>query len=222
MLLLQDLAVIPMFALLPLLATGAAAGHAEAGGPGWRPLQALVALPGSGPRPCRCSRLLAGVIGGGRCLVRPVFRFIAKARLREIFVAAALLIVVAVASLMQIVGLSRPPSKACLAGVVLAESEFRRELESDIEPFRGLLAGPLLHHRRRGREPCRWWPAQPLVLARDRRGSDGPEVPGHVRHRPPVRAPRSAKSAPWPVATALAQGGEFAASCCSASRSGPA
>ncbi|MBO9547788.1 monovalent cation:proton antiporter-2 (CPA2) family protein [Caulobacter sp.] len=135
-LLLQDLAVIPMFALLPLLATGAAH-HAEAGGghggslvshlPIWAQTLSVFAA-------------VAGVIGGGRYLVRPVFRFIAKARLREIFVAAALLIVVAVASLMQIVGLS-PALGAFLAGVVLAESEFRRELESDIEPFRGLLLG---------------------------------------------------------------------------------
>jgi voltage-gated potassium channel Kch len=83
---------------------------------------------------------VGGVVGGGRYLVRPIFRFIAEARLREIFTAAALLIVVGVASIMQTVGLS-PALGAFLAGVVLAESEFRRELESDIEPFRGLLLG---------------------------------------------------------------------------------
>ncbi len=136
-LLLQDLAVIPMFALLPLLATVAPQGHAEAGGHGAGSLVAHLPIWAQG---LSVFAAVAAVVGGGRYLVRPVFRFIAKARLREIFVAAALLIVVAVASLMQIVGLS-PALGAFLAGVVLAESEFRRELETDIEPFRGLLLG---------------------------------------------------------------------------------
>ncbi|WP_419253749.1 monovalent cation:proton antiporter-2 (CPA2) family protein [Caulobacter sp. ErkDOM-YI] len=135
-LLLQDLAVIPMFALLPLLATIAPPVHGEAGGhavslvshlPIWAQGLSVLAAVGA-------------VVGGGRYLVRPLFRFIAKARLREIFTASALLIVVGVASLMQMVGLS-PALGAFLAGVVLAESEFRRELETDIEPFRGLLLG---------------------------------------------------------------------------------
>ncbi|WP_454761741.1 monovalent cation:proton antiporter-2 (CPA2) family protein [Caulobacter segnis] len=135
-LLLQDLAVIPMFALLPLLATGATH-HAEAGGGHGGSLVAHLPI---WAQTLSVFAAVAGVIGGGRYLVQPLFRFIAKARLREIFVAAALLIVVAVASLMQVVGLS-PALGAFLAGVVLAESEFRRELESDIEPFRGLLLG---------------------------------------------------------------------------------
>jgi len=135
-LLFQDLAVIPLFAVLPLLAVTApslahdAAAH---GGslvealPGWqRMLAALGAM--------------AAVVVGGRYLTRPLFRFIAAARLREIFTASALLLVIGVAALMQIVGLS-PALGAFLAGVVLAESEFRRELETDIEPFRGLLLG---------------------------------------------------------------------------------
>lgn len=135
-LLLQDLAVIPMFALLPTLATIAPPVHAEAAGhggsvighlPPWAQGIAVIVAVGA-------------VVGGGRYLVRPIFRFIAEARLREIFTAAALLIVVGVASLMQTVGLS-PALGAFLAGVVLAESEFRRELETDIEPFRGLLLG---------------------------------------------------------------------------------
>ena len=134
-LLMQDLAVIPLFALLPLLATGAApAGDLEgahasilSGYPGW--LQALAVL-----------GAVAAVVGGGRYLTRPLFRFIAAARLREIFTASALLLVIAVAVLMELVGLS-PALGAFLAGVVLAESEFRRELETDIEPFRGLLLG---------------------------------------------------------------------------------
>ena len=132
-LLFQDLAVIPLFALLPLLA---AAGHAVpesghggvlAGLPQWA--QVLASL-----------GAVAGVVIGGRYLTRPIFRFIAAARLREIFTASALLLVVAVAALMEMVGLS-PALGAFLAGVVLAESEFRRELETDIEPFRGLLLG---------------------------------------------------------------------------------
>jgi glutathione-regulated potassium-efflux system ancillary protein KefC/glutathione-regulated potassium-efflux system protein KefB len=131
-LLFQDLAVIPLFALLPLLAVGAASvasGHEGVLGalPAWmRVLASLAAV--------------AGVVFGGRYLIRPIFRFIAAARLREIFTASALLIVVAVAALMELVGLS-PALGAFLAGVVLAESEFRRELETDIEPFRGLLLG---------------------------------------------------------------------------------
>ena len=134
-LLFQDLAVIPLFALLPLLApAGIAAPETAAHAlslvrtfPGWA--QALAQL-----------AAVAVVIVGGRYLTRPLFRFIAAARLREIFTASALLLVIAVAALMELVGLS-PALGAFLAGVVLAESEFRRELETDIEPFRGLLLG---------------------------------------------------------------------------------
>ncbi len=132
-LLFQDLAVIPLFALLPLLAVGVPAvtdvGHAGllGGLPAWARVLASLAAVG-------------GVVFGGRYLIRPIFRLIAAARLREIFTASALLIVVAVAALMELVGLS-PALGAFLAGVVLAESEFRRELETDIEPFRGLLLG---------------------------------------------------------------------------------
>ncbi|WP_340646963.1 monovalent cation:proton antiporter-2 (CPA2) family protein [Phenylobacterium sp.] len=136
-LLFQDLAVIPLFALLPLLAVVAPAHDAAAvAGHG---ASLLVGLPGWA-RALAILGAVAAVIGGGRYLVRPVFRFIAQARLREIFTASALLLVVAVAALMQTVGLS-PALGAFLAGVVLAESEFRRELETDIEPFRGLLLG---------------------------------------------------------------------------------
>jgi monovalent cation:proton antiporter-2 (CPA2) family protein len=135
-LLLQDLAVIPLFALLPLLAIGAPQHAAEAGGHG----ASLVSHLPVWAQTLSVLAAVAAVVGGGRYLVRPLFRFIAKARLREIFTASALLIVVAVASLMQTVGLS-PALGAFLAGVVLAESEFRRELETDIEPFRGLLLG---------------------------------------------------------------------------------
>jgi glutathione-regulated potassium-efflux system ancillary protein KefC/glutathione-regulated potassium-efflux system protein KefB len=136
-LLFQDLAVIPLFALLPLLApagvgptTPLAPEHGEsmlAFLPGWATAAAQLAA-------------IAAVVVGGRYLTRPMFRFIAAARLREIFTASALLLVVLVAALMEVVGLS-PALGAFLAGVVLAESEFRRELETDIEPFRGLLLG---------------------------------------------------------------------------------
>lgn len=129
----QDLAVIPLFALLPLLAPqeSATALPHEAGAIGGLPMWARVAAQFAA---------VAAVAGGGRYLTRPLFRFIAAARLREIFTGAALLIVVAVATLMELVGLS-PALGAFLAGVVLAESEFRQELETDIEPFRGLLLG---------------------------------------------------------------------------------
>lgn len=135
-LLFQDLAVIPLFAFLPLLALAGAASAEAAGShggellhglPGWVQALAIVAA-------------VAAIAVGGKYLVRPVFRFIAASHLREIFTAFALLLVIAVAALMQLVGLS-PALGAFLAGVVLAESEFRRELETDIEPFRGLLLG---------------------------------------------------------------------------------
>ena len=134
-LLFQDIAVIPMLAVLPLLAVGGSAGHAghsaHASGietlPAWQ--QALVTI-----------ALIAAIIVVGRFLTRPIFRFIAETRLREIFTATALLLVIGIAMAMQLVGLS-PALGTFLAGVVLAESEYRHELESDIEPFKGLLLG---------------------------------------------------------------------------------
>ncbi|HDQ03129.1 MAG TPA: potassium transporter [Deltaproteobacteria bacterium] len=132
-LLFQDIAVIPILALLPLLAiTGAqqsAAGHAFLieGLPGWT--QTLVLLAAAN-----------AVVLAGKFLFVPFLRFIARIRLRELFTAAALLIVIATADLMTIVGLS-PALGTFLAGVVLANSEFRHELESDIEPFKGVLLG---------------------------------------------------------------------------------
>jgi len=205
-LLLQDLAVIPMFALLPLLATGAA-GHAEAGGGHSDPHGAgsLVAHLPIWAQTLSVFAAVAGVIGGGRYLVRPVFRFIAKARLREIFVAAALLIVVAVASLMQIVGLS-PALGAFLAGVVLAESEFRRELESDIEPFRGLLLGLFFITVGAGVN-LPLVASQPLVLAGI---VVGLMVLKFLVMYGIARLFGAQKRGAMAVATALAQGGEFA------------
>ncbi|MCW9017687.1 MAG: cation:proton antiporter, partial [Kangiellaceae bacterium] len=83
---------------------------------------------------------IVSIIAGGKYLSAPIFRFIAETHLREIFTAFALLIVVAIAVLMQAIGLS-PALGTFLAGVVLAESEFRHELEVDIEPFKGMLLG---------------------------------------------------------------------------------
>lgn len=123
-LLFQDIAVIPMLALLPLLATApAVTGQSE----GWAGAAKAVAA-------------IAIIVFGGRYLTRPLFRMIAETGLREIFTATALLIVVGIALLMQLAGLSMALG-AFLAGVLLAESEYRHELESDIEPFKGLLLG---------------------------------------------------------------------------------
>ena len=82
----------------------------------------------------------AAVVAGGRLLLRPALRWIARSRSTEIFTAAALLLVVAVAALMHALGLSMALG-AFLGGVLLADSEYRRELETDIEPFKGLLMG---------------------------------------------------------------------------------
>jgi glutathione-regulated potassium-efflux system ancillary protein KefC len=125
-LLFQDVAAIPILALLPLL--GAAAG-AQAADHGNTWLEAAKIL-----------GVIGGIVLGGRLALRPALRWIAKSNTPEIFTAAALLLVVAIAALMQFVGLSMALG-AFLAGVLLAESEYRRELETDIEPFKGLLLG---------------------------------------------------------------------------------
>ena len=121
--LLQDVAAIPIIALLPLLATA----QAHTDGSGWA--SAAKAL-----------GVIAAIVLGGRLLLRPTLRWIAGSKTPEIFTAASLLLVVATAALMQTVGLSMALG-AFLAGVLLAESEYRRELETDIEPFKGLLLG---------------------------------------------------------------------------------
>jgi CPA2 family monovalent cation:H+ antiporter-2 len=133
-LLFQDLAIIPMLALFPLLAdhAGISDGHAR-----WW-------LAGE-----RFTRMAAGccgtAVGFGNCVdrqifLRPVFRMMARTALREMFTATALLLVVGIAVLMTSVGLS-PALGAFVAGVVLANSEYRHELESSIDPFKGLLLG---------------------------------------------------------------------------------
>ena len=124
--LLQDIAAIPVLALVPLLAAGQAGANAAPGQAWWAAGQALA--------------VVAAIIFGGRLLLRPALRWIAGSHTPEIFTAAALLLVVATAALMQRVGLSMALG-AFLAGVLLAESEYRRALETDIEPFKGLLLG---------------------------------------------------------------------------------
>jgi glutathione-regulated potassium-efflux system ancillary protein KefC len=126
-LLFQDVAAIPILALLPLLAVGSDAGVAITGTD--RALEGL-----------KIVAVVGGIVLGGRLAVRPLLRWIARSNTPEIFTAASLLLVVAIAALMQFVGLSMALG-AFLAGVLLAESEYRRELETDIEPFKGLLLG---------------------------------------------------------------------------------
>ncbi len=134
MLLFQDIAVIPILALLPFLAIQAGAGAAHGDAPSL--LDGL-------PVWMKAGSVLFAVVAVfvmGRYVVVPFLRIITKASVRELSVAAALLIIVAIAFLMKLVGLS-PALGAFLAGVLLANSEFRHELESDIEPFKGLLLG---------------------------------------------------------------------------------
>ena len=141
-LLFQDIAVIPILAFLPLLAS-----H----GPG--PLAADLLTPpahaAGAAAPVASDPLLQAlqvlgvvlvIIVGGRFLMRPVFRAIAATRLRELFTATALLLVVGITLAMQLVGLS-PALGTFVAGVVLADNEYRHELEGDIAPFKGLLLG---------------------------------------------------------------------------------
>ncbi|MFP9099058.1 monovalent cation:proton antiporter-2 (CPA2) family protein [Flavobacterium sp. RHBU_24] len=131
-LLFQDIAVIPILAILPLLAEGHIAGQTAnhsliANLDNW--LQTLIVF---------------GAIGfvyiGGRYIIIPLLHIVAKTRLQEMFTASALLLVLGVSFIMQLVGLS-PALGAFIAGMVLANSEFRHELEGDIAPFKGLLLG---------------------------------------------------------------------------------
>jgi len=134
-LLFQDLAVIPMLAGFPLLATIAIAGGDSHGST----LFDISTLP-SYLRVGATVGAIVAVFFLGKFACRPIFRAIAATGVREIFVAAALSLVVGTSLLMLVVGLS-PALGAFLAGVVLADSEYRHELESDIEPFKGLLLG---------------------------------------------------------------------------------
>ena len=136
-LLFQDLSVVPILALIPLLAgsvhSDGSAGLDEAryiGGleiTGWVQVAMMLVV-------------ITGIIVAGLYLMKYVFRIIARTGLREIFTAAALLLVISTALLMDLVGLS-PALGAFLSGIVLANNEYRHELEADIEPFKGLLLG---------------------------------------------------------------------------------
>ena len=140
-LLFQDIAVIPMLAFIPLLALPELAGVAtSAAADGHGSGMSLVDGLSAWQQFAVTVVAIAAVIVGGSYLTRPVFRFIAMAKLRELFTAAALMMVVGIALLMTLVGLS-PALGTFLAGVVLANSEYRHELESDIDPFKGLLLG---------------------------------------------------------------------------------
>ncbi len=139
-LLMQDIAVIPILALLPLLALPGARALAKAeAAEGHTALSFLQGLPGWGVTLVTLGAV-AAIALAGQYLVRPLYAFVHRARLREVNTALALMIVVCIASLMLMVGLS-PALGTFLAGVVLANSEFRHELESDIAPFKGLLLG---------------------------------------------------------------------------------
>ncbi|UOA32306.1 Glutathione-regulated potassium-efflux system protein KefC [Sulfitobacter sp. DSM 110093] len=157
-LLTQDIAVIPILAFLPLLAAGVSGGllpdgsislsaqevenahlSTEAHDAAHAAQTFVQSLPGWGVTLVTIGAV-AAIILVGIYLTRPVFRYIHLAKLREMYTALALLIVVGISSLMTVVGLS-PALGAFLAGVVLASSEFRHELETDLEPFKGLLLG---------------------------------------------------------------------------------
>jgi CPA2 family monovalent cation:H+ antiporter-2 len=154
----QDIAVIPMLAFLPLLAVtlpgavvtpdgsialegaqdaGHGAGHGDS--PAEAAFTFIDSLPAWGVTLVTIGAI-AGIIITGVFFTRPVFRYIHSAKLREMYTALALLIVVGISFTMMLVGLS-PALGAFLAGVVLASSEFRHELETDLEPFKGLLLG---------------------------------------------------------------------------------
>ena len=122
-LLFQDIAAIPMIAIVPLLGV-AAVDKVELG---WDDA-------------VRIGAVLLALVASGRCLVNPLLRIIAKTNMREIFTGFALLLVISIALLMQWVGLSMALG-AFMAGVLLADSEYRHALESDLEPFKGLLLG---------------------------------------------------------------------------------
>ncbi|QHQ35879.1 cation:proton antiporter [Algicella marina] len=154
----QDIAVIPMLALIPLLALPELVAHGEgptmvvgehgtveadaghgAEGDGHGSMNLLEGLPAWMVTGIVLGSVIVIVLGG-HYLTRPVFRFIAHAKLQEIFTAAALLLIIGVALLMTVVGLS-PALGTFLAGVVLANSEYKHELEANLEPFKGLLLG---------------------------------------------------------------------------------
>lgn len=126
-LLFQDLAAIPMLAIVPLVAAIPTSGAGPAG---------FIDVPAI----AKAVVVVAAVIVGGRYVLQPLFRIVAATGIQELFTAAALLVVIGTALLVHAVGLSMALG-AFLAGMLLADSEYRHELEGDIAPFRGLLLG---------------------------------------------------------------------------------
>ena len=188
-LLFQDVAAIPLLAAVPLLGAGQAAADGES------------LLVGA----ARVAAVLAAVVVGGHFLLRPALRIVANTRIPELFTAIALLIVSGTALLMDSVGISMALG-AFMAGVLLANSEYRHQLEADIEPFKGLLLGLFFMAVGMGLN---------LGLVRDRAGDVILLVAGLMAIKGAVLfvigrawglSPRSAKD----LALALPQGGEFA------------
>ncbi len=138
-LLAQDLAVVPILAVMPLLALSAVRTEAQGEGVA-EPIMTLVqTLPGWAVTLLTLA-IVAGIILAGHYLSRPIFRFVHAAHLPEMSTFISLLLVMGIAFLMMLVGLS-PALGTFVAGVVLANSEFRHQLEADLQPFKGLLLG---------------------------------------------------------------------------------
>ena len=133
-LLFQDIMVIPILAFLPLLATNTVNIDLSNHQPLWIESQHMLLRAGI------ILGVIISIIYAGKYLISPLFRLIALTHLRELFTAAALLLIIGITLLMSQVGLS-PALGTFLAGVVLAQNEYRHELETDIEPFKGLLLG---------------------------------------------------------------------------------
>lgn len=197
-LLFQDIAVIPILALLPLLAflpPSETLSH-NASLIHHLPVLAQVGV---------LILVIASIILAGRYVSAPIFRYIAETRRREIFTVFALFLVVAIALLMQKIGLS-PALGTFLAGVVLAESEFRHELEVDIEPFKGLLLGLFFVTVGASIDFALLWQEFSLVIT---------FVAGLIAAKAVVllllaKLFRLNSSNQWLFTLALAQGGEFA------------
>ena len=186
-LLFQDLSVIPMLALLPLLAANTL--HA---GANWMAAAKGVAV-------------ILAVIAGSRLVVRPLLKRAARYGGREVFTAAALLLVIGAALIMQKIGLSMSLG-AFLAGVLLADSEFRHELEADIEPFKGLLLGLFFIAVGMSANLALAW-QQPLAVFGLALGLMAAKFAFVYAI---ARAGGAAGDSAQRLATALAQGGEFA------------
>jgi len=139
-LLFQDIAVIPILAVMPLLAVNTVAHHGDDHAAPGHAGSALMEMLPLWVQPLAILAVIASIILAGRFLAYPIFRFVASGRSPEIFTAAALALVIGSALFVSAVGLS-PALGAFLAGVVLSGSEYRHQLESDIAPFKGLLLG---------------------------------------------------------------------------------